>query len=161
MSTNLRKLTLSAHITVSVGWLGAVACSLVLAVAGLASRDQQLVRAAYLALSLVTSWVTVPLSVASLASGVLQSWITPWGLTRHYWVLIKLLLTAVATALLLVHAQPIRDVATQAAFDMVSMTDLQAARVHLAFDAAVAVMTLFAATVLSVYKPRGLTPWAV
>lgn len=160
MPSSTRKLTLTAHITFSVGWLGAVACSLVLALAGLTARDEQVVRAAYLALSVTTSWTTVPLSLASLASGLVQSWVTPWGLTRHYWVLIKLLLTAMATALLMVHAQPIRDVARQAALDMLSSGELRAARIHLAFDAAAALMTLFVATILSVYKPRGQTPWA-
>ncbi|HKU38422.1 MAG TPA: hypothetical protein VJR89_09755 [Polyangiales bacterium] len=160
MRSSTRKLTLTAHITFSVGWLGAVACSLVLALAGLTARDEQVVRAAYLALSLTTSWITVPLSLAALASGLVQSWVTPWGLVRHYWVLIKLLLTVIATALLLLHAQPIRLIATQAGIAVLSMTDLREARIHLAFDAAAALLTLLVATILSVYKPRGLTPWA-
>ena len=39
-------IAITAHITSSVGWLGAVAAFLALAVAGLTSQDVQLVRAA-------------------------------------------------------------------------------------------------------------------
>jgi hypothetical protein len=39
MSPGLRKLALLAHVTCSVGWLGAVAGFLALAIAGLASRE--------------------------------------------------------------------------------------------------------------------------
>ena len=46
----LRKLTLTAHVTCSVGWLGAVAGFLVLSIAGLTSRDAETVRGAYLAM---------------------------------------------------------------------------------------------------------------
>ena len=48
MTPRLRKLMLTAHVTSSVGWLGAVAVSFALAVAGLTSQDAQTVRGAYL-----------------------------------------------------------------------------------------------------------------
>ena len=50
MTPRLRKFALTAHVTSSVGWLGAVAVSLAIAVAGLTSHDAQVVRAAYLML---------------------------------------------------------------------------------------------------------------
>jgi len=160
MRAEIRKLVLTTHIAVSVGWLGAVACSLALALAGLTSLDQQLVRAAYVAMGAVTSWITIPLSFASLGSGALQSWVTPWGLIRHYWILIKLLLTLFATVLLVVHAQPIRELASRDVLGTLSSGDLRPVRIHLVFDSAAALLTLLLATALSVYKPRGLTPWA-
>jgi hypothetical protein len=50
-----RKFALTAHVTFSVGWLGAVAAFLALAIAGLTSPDAQMVQAAYLAMDLTTS----------------------------------------------------------------------------------------------------------
>ncbi|MBC5827601.1 MAG: hypothetical protein GIW99_07985 [Candidatus Eremiobacteraeota bacterium] len=44
----LRKVTLTAHVVSSVGWLGAVVGFLVLALAGPSSPNAQIVRAAYL-----------------------------------------------------------------------------------------------------------------
>src|SRR5258708_40185952 len=46
MTPALRKLTITAHVTFSVGWLGAVAAFLVLSIAGLTSHDAEVVRGA-------------------------------------------------------------------------------------------------------------------
>jgi len=46
-------LALTVHITSSVGWLGAVAGFLALSIAGMVSRDAELVRGVYLAMNLV------------------------------------------------------------------------------------------------------------
>lgn len=91
MTPGLRKFALTAHVTSSVGWLGAVAGFLALAVAGLTSHDAQKVRAAYLAMELTGWFVIVPLSIASPLTGLVQSLGSTWGLFRHYWVLIKFL----------------------------------------------------------------------
>src|SRR5713226_5007653 len=93
MTPRLRKLALTTHITLSVGWLGAVAGFLVLSIAGLTSQDAEVVRGAYLAMNLIGLFVIVPMSLAALATGVVQALATEWGLLRHYWVLVKFLLT--------------------------------------------------------------------
>src|SRR6187431_3067634 len=107
MSPGARRFALTAHVTTSVGWLGAVGGFLVLALSGLTTHDAHIVRAAYLAMELLGWCLIVPLSFASLLSGIIQGLGTPWGLLRHYWVLIKLLITPLATLVLLVHMQPI------------------------------------------------------
>src|SRR5712691_5373000 len=103
MTPALRKLSFTAHVTSSVGWLGAVASFLVLSIAGLTSQDAETVRGAYLAMNLLGQFIIVPLSLAALLTGLVQSLGTHWGLFRHYWVLVKLTLTIGATLLLLLH----------------------------------------------------------
>jgi len=159
MTPRLRKFALTAHISSSVGWLGAVAGFLALAVAGLTSQEDQMARAAYLAMELTASFVIVPLSLASLLTGLVQSLGTKWGLFRHYWVLAKLLITFLATLLLLLHMQPISTLAGAAAEMSLSGADLRPLRVQLVVNAGAALLALLAATTLSVYKPRGLTPY--
>lgn len=159
MTPQARKFALAAHVTSSVGWLGAVAGFLALAVAGLTSRDPAIVRSAYLATSVLTWLVIVPLSFASLVTGVVQGLGTPWGIIRHYWVLAKLVLNVLATILLLLHTQPIEQVASAAAQGALAWGDLRPVRVQLVADAGAALLALLAATALSVYKPRGLTPY--
>jgi hypothetical protein len=107
-TSGIRKLGLTAHVVVSVGRLGAVAGFLALAIVGLSSWDAQRVRAAYLALEPLTWIVVVPFCLASLLTGIVQSLGTKWGLFRHYWVLLKLLVTVLATIVLLLHTQPRR-----------------------------------------------------
>ena len=159
MSLGVRKLALTAHVTTWVSWLGAVVAFLALAVAGLTSHDAQTVRAAYLAMELTGWFVIVPLSVASLLTGILQSLGTPWGLLRHYWVVVKLVMTVLATAVLLVHMRPISFVASVAATTALSSADLRGVRTQLVFDAGAALLVLLVTTTLSVYKPRGLTAY--
>jgi hypothetical protein len=156
MTPRLRKFALTVHVTCSVGWLGAVAGSLALAVAGLVSRDAQTVRAAYLMLELVGWYVLVPLSFASLITGLVQSLGTTWGLFRNYWVLVKLLMNVFATIVLLLYTQLLSDLARVAADT--SGGDVSGLRspspvVH----AVAALLLLLVAVTLSVYKPRGQT----
>src|SRR5919197_2040090 len=101
MTPGLRKFVFAVHLTFSLGWIGAVVAYLALGVSAVTSRDAQTVRAAWIAMEL-TGWsVIVPMAVAALLTGLVMSLGTPWGLFRHYWVLISLVLTILATAVLL------------------------------------------------------------
>lgn len=153
----LRMFALTTHVVVSVAFLGAVLTFLVLALAGLLSSDPEEVRASYLIMELMTWTVIVPLCFASLLTGVVQSLGTSWGLFRHYWVLIKLLITVFSTVVLLIHTQPIGHMADAVGMATLSPDDLQGARVQLIVAAAAAVLALVLMTGVSIYKPRGMT----
>jgi hypothetical protein len=160
MTPFVRKFALTAHVVASVGWLGAVGGFLALAIAGLASREDHLVRAAYIAMELTGWFVIVPLCFASLLTGVVQSLGTSWGLFRHYWVVVKLVMASLATIVLLVHMRPIGHMAHVAsAGRSLFATDLAGLRMQLVVDAGAALLVLLVATTLSVYKPRGMTPY--
>lgn len=159
MPALLRKLALTLHIACSVGWFGAVASFLALAIAGLTSRDAQVVQVAYLAMDVITSTVIVPLSLAALLTGIVQALGTKWGLFRYYWVFAKLLITVVSTITLLTHTEAIRYLATVAAVVRLSSDDFGRLRFDLATTAGAAALTLLVTTALSVYKPGGLTPY--
>jgi hypothetical protein len=157
MMPRLRSLVLTAHIASSVGLLGAVATFLVLAFAGLTSHAGPTVQASYLAMELITEFVAVPLCIAALLTGVASSLASPWGLFRHYWVLVKLLLTLVSTVVLLMHVRSIDYLADAAAQTALSDTDLRGMRFQLVIASGAALLVLLVATILSVYKPRGVT----
>jgi DMSO/TMAO reductase YedYZ heme-binding membrane subunit len=156
MTSRLRKFALAAHITFSVGWIGAAAGYLALDVAAATSQDARTLRAAYLAMGLIAWYVIVPLALASLLTGLVMALGTRWGLFRHYWVLISLLLTLIATAVLLVETQTISYFAEVAADPTTSADGLRAlgsTLVHSAGGTVVLLVTL----VLNVYKPQGMT----
>ena len=157
MTPGLRKLLLTAHVSSSVGWLGAVAAFLALAVTGLSSTDVGRVRAVSVAMELITWWVILPACLASLITGVIQSLGTPWGLLRHHWTFAKLSITTVSTAILLVHMRPIGLLGGLASNGTLSVCDLRDVRTQLVAASSLAELALLVATVLSVYKPRGLT----
>lgn len=157
MSPGLRKFALTAHITFSVGWTGAVAGYLVLDVTAATSQDAQTLRAAYLAMELIARYIIVPFAFASLLTGVVQSLGTKWGLFQHWWVLISLLLTIFATLVLLVEVGQIRRVADMAAAST-SSDELRALGSTLVHSAG-GLLVLLVITMLNVYKPQGLTPY--
>jgi hypothetical protein len=157
MPHSVRKFALTAHVTTSVAWMGGVACFLALSIAGLLSEQNSTVQAAYVAMNLISWTVIVPLSIASPISGLVQAIGTPWGLTKHYWVLVKLLITVPCTLALLLHMLPTTQLAAaalQGALVEGAMRDL---RVQLIADSAVALVALSLVVALAIYKPRGLT----
>ncbi len=156
MTPRLRKFALAAHLTCSVGWIGAVAGYIALDVAAATSQDAQTLRAAYLAMELIARYVIVPLALASLLSGLLMSLGTKWGLFRHYWVLISLLLTIIVTLVLLVETQTIGYFADMAADPTTSGDDLRALGSTLVHSVGGTVV-LLVILALNVYKPRGMT----
>jgi hypothetical protein len=116
-----------------------------------------MVRAAYLAMSVITWFVILPLSLASLLSGIVQSLLTPWGLIRHYWVVTKLGLTIVCTAVLLQKMKLIGQVAESAYRTELTASDLLPGRMELLVHAGGGLLQLLVITVLSVFKPWGRT----
>lgn len=155
MPPRWRKLALTAHVASSVGWLGAVVVFLGLAVVGLTGQDVQTVRGAYVVMEPAAVFVLVPFAFASLLTGLVQSLGTQWGLFRHYWVVFKLLITVIATGILLLYLRTFRYMAGVAADPS---SDLAMVRnVSPALHAGLALVVLLCATVLAVFKPRGVT----
>jgi hypothetical protein len=158
LTPRLRKLALTTHVTASVGWLGAVIAFLALSVAGLTSQDPQTVQGAYLVMELTGGAVLVPLSLASLATGLVCSLGSAWGLFRHYWVLFKLVINVVATIVLLLYMQTLEHLGDVAAAMTLSGTGLRGLRdPSPVLHAAAALLLLLVATTLAIYKPRGMT----
>ena len=157
MTPAVRKFALTTHVAVSVGWVGALAVFFAHALACAMSRDEQIVRAVSLAMGLTAWLVILPLSLATLVTGLVQAVGSAWGLLRHYWIIFKLILTVVATFVLLLKMQPISYLAEQAAQAAVSMDEVQGLRNSLAIHGAGGLLVLLAAFVLAMYKPAGLT----
>jgi hypothetical protein len=155
LSPALRRSILTAHITFSVGWLGAVGAFLALAIAGLKAQDVQLVRSAYIAMEVIGWYVIVPACIGSFFSGMVNALGTQWGLFRHYWVTVKFILTLATTAILLLHMQPIGHMAGLAAKPDFLIHDTHPLQIQLVANAVAPMLVLLVITAISVYKPWG------
>jgi hypothetical protein len=145
---------LAAHIICSVGWIGAAAAYLALGLAAQLSHRGQLVRAAWLAMDLTGWYVIVPLGCLALGTGLVIALGTPWGLVRHYWVLIAFGLTSLALAVLILHMPSVTATAALAEqADDATAAQLGGDVLH----PAVGVLVLVFVAVLNIYKPRGVT----
>lgn len=151
-----RKAALVTHVVTSVGWLGAVAAFLGLAVVAVRSDDSATVRGLYVAMDVLGVGVLVPLSLASFASGLLQSLGTSWGLFRHWWVITKLAISTVATAILLLYTSTLSALGDAAASPTLTDDGVLPSTSPI-LHAAGALVVLLIAAALSVFKPRGLT----
>jgi uncharacterized membrane protein len=120
-TARLRRFTFATHVTSSVAWLGAVLVFVALAAIGLTSQDERTVRGTYLAMAPAAWFVLVPLAHASLLSGIALSLGTPWGLVRHYWVAIKLVITVFSTVILMIYMGTFRQMAGVAANPVVEL----------------------------------------
>ena len=156
MAPGLRKLVLAVHLTVSIGWIGAVASYIAFDVVAATGQDAEALRTAYLAMERIVRYVIVPLAIASLLTGIVISLGTKWGLFRHYWVVISLLLTIFATVVLLREVQVIGSYADMASDPSISTEDLRALPSTLLHSVGGTVL-LLVVLVLNLYKPRGVT----
>jgi hypothetical protein len=154
MTPGIRKLALTVHVITAVGWIGAIVAYLALGVSAVTSEDVQTVRAVWIGME-VTGWFAiVPLALAALLTGLVMSLGTKWGLFRHYWVLISLVLTIFSTVVLLLHMPTVSMLADMA--QAASGADLAALGGDL-FHPSIGLLILLGITGLNVYKPRGLT----
>ena len=154
MSRRLRKVALALHLTVSIGWVGAVLAYLGLGVAAVTSERESTIRSAWIAMELIGWWVIVPLALASLLTGVVMALGTKWGLVRYYWVLISFVLTTFATSILLLHMPDVTTVADRAR--AARSSELEGLGGDL-FHAGVGLAVLLFVLALNIAKPPGLT----
>ena len=158
MTPGVRKLVLTVHLTFSIGWIGAVVAYLVLGVSAVTTANAETVRAAWIAMDLTGWYAIVPLAVGSVLTGILMAIVTPWGLFRQYWVLISFALTIFSVIILLLHMPTVSAQALVAhEGDVAALRSLGGDLFH----PSAGLFILLVVTVLNVYKPRGLTSYAV
>jgi hypothetical protein len=163
MTPWLRKFALAAHLAFSVGWIGAVVAYLALSIGAMTSQDAPTVGAAWIAMELTGWYAIVPLALASLLTGLVMALGTKWGLFRHYWVLFSLVLTVLATVVLLLHMPDVSLLADVAREAEGASLDGPDRHVYARLDngdllhPGLGLVVLLVIQVLNVYKPPGLT----
>lgn len=145
-----RTALLTAHITVSVGWLGLDGALVALEATGLGTGDPGERAGIAAAMAAIVVWVLVPVVAASLLSGLVLALTTPWGLVRYWWVIIKCGIAGVLAATGLVLMMP--------RLHQIFMGEAEPVGMRLLIGRAIALALLLVATGLSVVKPWGKTP---
>ena len=163
MTPSNRKVVLTTHIVVAVGWFGAVSGFLALSIAALTSQDPEVIRGNYVAMDQISRFVIIPMSFATLATGLLQALGSQWGLFKHYWILLKFSLAVFATFALLMHqVVAISEAAkrvTGAAAETLLGPGLESLKIELVRAPSLAMVLLLTTATLAVFKPWGLTSY--
>lgn len=159
-----RNALLVLHVILGIGWMGVDIALFVLLMTARTTDDATLVISGFNAIGMIVPRAVPPLSLGILATGLLLGLGTRWGLIRYWWVLVKLLLSLVMT--LLVYFSLLPAVGSMA---VLADTTLSADAVRaslgplptmLMFPPIVSFLMLGAATILSIFKPWGRTPWS-
>ena len=141
----LRRSVLTVHVVASVGLLGTTAALVAINVRAATTPDPALAASAYELLTMFSLVFGIPLSFASLLSGVALGLSSKWGVIRTGWVAIKL---ALIVSVILVGALILGPTTAAMADGRTSGEALLIAAG--AYD----VVALSVATGLSVFKPR-------
>ena len=89
------KVALTAHILTAVGWFGIAVVVAFCGLAAAASDDRLLATALYRTME-TAPWLSIPAGLAAVATGVLLGLGTSFGLIRHWWVVVKIVIAAAA-----------------------------------------------------------------
>jgi hypothetical protein len=138
---------LTAHVLSSVGWFGIAVLVAFCAITASSAGDPGYAEAMYHAVE-TAPWLSVPVGLVAVATGVILSVGTTWGLVRHWWVVAKIVI-----AIAVIVTDPL--VLATAAHDAIRSSNV--ADVLPPTIAHCVVLAI--ATVLSIFKPRGRTPW--
>lgn len=154
-----RKVMVIVHVISSVSWLALMLCLLTLGTAGLATHDAETLRSAYRAMQLLGDVLILPLSLLSLASGLVLALGTPWGLFRYRWISTKFWLTLATAAASIFELTARLDEAARVVahhpIGPISAMHLGFARYNLVIIPSVALTLYTTNVVLSVVKPWG------
>ena len=157
MSRRRRKLVLTLHVITSVGWLGAAIAMTILLVAGLVTRNPALRHSAFTFMHVYDLAVMIPLGYLALITGVLLSVGTNWGLLKHWWIVVKLVLTVAVLVFAGVFTSGwVLEAVAITARD--PMADLDMLAVQLVANVAAFNIVFWMNTTISVFKPWGPTP---
>jgi hypothetical protein len=140
-----RRVLLIAHVLSSVAWFGIAAFVLFLLVVARSTGDVAYAEAIYRVVE-TSIWLSVPMAGVSGISGLLLGLGTPWGVAKHWWVVLKeIAFVPLVVTDLLVIAPTAHDLARGGSGGF-----LEPAIGHCV------ILTL--ATIVSIVKPFGRTP---
>lgn len=152
---NVRKLVLTVHLLAAGSWVGIDVVLGVLVIVSATSADPAIDGITYQALGMFAVGPMLTAALVALASGIVLGIGSKYGLTRYWWVAIKLALNLILCALILFALRPELHLAADhgrlVATGQPSSFDVTT----LYFPPAVSLLALTTATALSVFKPLG------
>ncbi len=158
LSRKNRRGILVIHLASSIGWLGLDAALVVLGIVGLATDDPVTTRSAFVVDGVLATYLMPVLSLLALVTGIVIAAGTTWGLFRHWWVVVSLVITVAMTAAVLIFLVPqMRDLANEAAHltDGTVLTTMHMDRLKLVIAPAAGLILLIFLTGMNVHKPWG------
>ncbi|MEV5551795.1 DUF2269 domain-containing protein [Streptomyces sp. NPDC052309] len=153
LSRPARRALLVVHVVASAAWLGLTLGLLALGLTAATTASAATLEAGVRGMKLFADWLLLPVAFLTLASGVVLSLGTPWGLARHRWVWTKFWLTLATTTATLFALRPGVNAAVAAVAAGGPVPDAG----DVLFGPVVSLSAYVFMTVISLLKPWGLT----
>jgi hypothetical protein len=93
LSVKPKNWLLSTHVVSGGMWLGTALCLVTVAIVKRDTPNGDELYGINTALKLLDDWVIIPTAMLSLITGGFLCWLTIWGFTKHYWVIVKWIAT--------------------------------------------------------------------
>ena len=152
LGVRTRKAVLVLHLASVGSWLGIDVVMAVLTVTAMGTSDESTKALCFRVLELVTIWPMTISGLTCLVTGMLLALGSKYGLTKYWWVVVKLVINLLLSTLVLVSLRP--GVAELA--DRGEANDLDVPLGDMIYPPIVSPTLLMVAVVLSVFKPWGL-----
>jgi uncharacterized membrane protein len=151
------------HIVTGVSWMGTDIALAILVFGALCLDDAERIAANYLAVSYIGVIAVPVLAIAMTVSGIILSIGSGLGLLKHWWVLVKLVISLVLRVLvyaaLLPELRTLPDMVEMGASADEARGQLGPTTTELLFPPIVSFTMMAVASLLSIFKPWGKTPW--
>jgi hypothetical protein len=151
-----RRAVLTVHIVAAGAWIGIDVVLGVLAVTALTTGNTRTEAVAYQAIGLFVVWPLLIAGLATAASGIALGLGTHYGLTRYWWVAVKLAMNVVLVTLVAFVLRPGLAEVARHGDDVAAGTPSELDPSGLLFPPVVSLAALAIATTLSVFKPWGM-----
>ncbi|RNL86057.1 hypothetical protein EFW17_05835 [Halostreptopolyspora alba] len=155
LGSRTRKGVLTAHIVAAGAWIGIDATLGILVVTGLSTEDPRVAATSFQALRLFAVWPMFVVSVLCLVTGVVLGLGTKYGLLRYWWVVAKLAINLLFSALIVFALRPDIELAADYGRQLAAGEPALPEPTVLVAPVVVAPTLLLVATLLAVFKPWG------
>jgi hypothetical protein len=154
LNSSLRKCLLVLHVLSGIGWMGVDIALFSLLMNARVTSDATEAISGYTAVTLIVPIAVPPRCLGMLLTGLLLGWGTTWGLVRHWWVFVKLLLSVGMTLLVFFSLLP----GIKSLPGVAHLATADAVRAKLG-TAGIALMFPLFATLLHVAEIIDIKPW--
>lgn len=163
LSKRPRQALLAAHVLSSAAWLGMAVMFVALSLLALRAANVRDAQTIYESMAFFDQTMLPWANVAATTSGFALGVTTKWGIVRHWWVVIKVLISfaILGIAFGFLHDALERSAAEAAHLATVggAVSDVDSSGQVVLWGFTLALVSLIGAMLLSLYKPRGMTWW--
>jgi hypothetical protein len=162
LSKRPRQALLAFHAVTSAAWLGVAVMFVALAGLALSAANVRDAQTIYETMAFFDQTMLPMATVAATTSGFALGVTTKWGIVRHWWVAIKVVLSfavlGIAFGFLHDALERSAEQAAQLASVGGTVADVTSSGQVVLGGFLLALVSLIGAMLLSIYKPRGMTP---